>query len=106
MPRSRRIPSSLLLSELELVSTKVQISQPIEMRLEQMVLETMRRARDLGDVTRGEIVGAMILNRTVDDELVAEVRRYRDRATVGDAVGGPETLTLPQRTRGRPKRRV
>lgn len=106
MPRPRRIPASRLLSELELVPTKVHVSKPIEMRLEEMVVETMRRARDLGEVTRGEVVGTLILNRNVDDLLIEQLRRYRDSATAGDAVPGATTITLRPRERGRPIRRV
>src|SRR5437667_334832 len=65
MPRPRRIPSSRLLSDLELVPTKVHVSQPIEMRLEAMVVDLMRRARDLGEITRGEVVGTLVLGRDV-----------------------------------------
>ncbi len=104
MPRPRRIPSSRLLSDLELVPTKVHVSQPIEMRLEAMIVDLMRRARDLGEITRGEVVGTLVLGRDVDDALVAELRRYRDAATVGDAVDGQKTVTLPARARGRPRR--
>lgn len=45
MPRPRRIPASRLLSELKLVPTNVHVSRPIEMRLEAMVVEAMRRGR-------------------------------------------------------------
>lgn len=106
MSRARRIPSSRLLADLELVPTKVHVSQPIEMRLEGMVSELMTRARDLGQVTRGEVVGTLILGRDVDDALVAELRRYRDAATAGDALPGRTTINLPPRRRGRPRRRA
>lgn len=105
MPRPRRIPASRLLSDLELVPSKVHLSQPIEMRLESMVVDLMRCARDLGEITRGEVVGMLVLGRDVDDALVAELRRYRESATAGDAVPGPKTITLPPRQRGRPRRR-
>jgi hypothetical protein len=106
MPRPRRIPASRLLCELELVPTKVHVSQPVEMRLEAMVVDVMRRARDLGEVTRGEIVGTLVLNRDVDAVLVEQLRHYRARATAGDAVPGTSTITLPPRQQGRPVRRV
>jgi hypothetical protein len=104
MPRPRRVPTSRLLSTLDLVPTKVHVSQPIEMRLEAMVVDLMRWARDLGEVTRGELVGTLVLGRNVDEALIAELRRYRNAATVGDAVDGGRTVTLPARTRGRPHR--
>jgi hypothetical protein len=75
------------------------------MRLERMVIELMERARDLGDVTRGEVVGTLLLAREVDDDLVVGLRRYRNAATVGDAVPGRDMLTLSTRQRGRPRRR-
>jgi hypothetical protein len=109
MPQPRRvprIPASRLLRQLDLVPLKVQVSQPIEIRLEAMVIDLMRRAADLGEVTRGEVVGVLVLNRDVDETLVAELRRYRDRATAGDAVPGAQTVALPARPRGRPSRRV
>ena len=106
MPRPRRIPASTLLSDLELVPTKVLVSQPIEMRLEAMVLDLMRRARDLGDISRGEVVGTLLLMRDVDEALVAQLRRYRDSATAGDAVPASMMIALPPRRRGRPRRRA
>jgi hypothetical protein len=106
MLRPRRIPASRLLSDLELVPTKVHVSQPIEMRLEAMVVDLMRRARDLGEITRGEVVGTLLLARDVDDALVTELRRYRDAATAGDAVPGGKTISLPPRRRGRPSRQA
>jgi hypothetical protein len=105
MPRTRRIPATRLLSDLELVPTKVYVSQPIEIRLEAMVGDLMRRARDLGEITRGEVVGTLLLARDVDDALVTELRRYRDAATAGDAVPGRNRIALPPRRRGRPSRR-
>lgn len=105
MPRPRRIPASRLLADLPLVPTKVHVTQPVEMRLESMVVELMRRARDLGEITRGEVVGTLLLAREVDEELVAELRRYRDAATAGDAVPGPKMIAFPARHRGRPVRR-
>jgi hypothetical protein len=103
---TRRIPASRLLRQLDLVPVKVNVSQPVEIRLEAMVIDLMRRAADLGQVTRGEVVGTLVLNRDVDDALVDELRRYRDGATAGDAVPGPRTVALPPRPRGRPSRRV
>ena len=106
LARSRRIPPSRLLSQLEVVPTKVHVTQPIEMRLEEMVIELMSRARDLGRITRGEVVGTLILGRDADDELVDELRRYRDAATAGDALPGRNAIMLRPPVRGRPRRRV
>lgn len=106
MPRPRRIPSSRLLSTLELLPVKIQVSQPIEMRLEAMVVELMKRARDLGQITRGELVGTLVLNREVDDALVRELRSYRDTASAADAIDGGQTIAMPPRPRGRRSRRV
>ena len=106
MPRLRRIPASRLLSDLELVASKIHVSQPVEMRLEAMVVDLMRRARDLGDITRGELIGTLVLGCEVDDALVAELRSYRESATAGDAVPGRKTIALPPRRRGRPSRRA
>ena len=106
MPRPRRIPASRLLSDLDPVPVKVAVAQPIEMRLEAMVVELMRHARDLGEITRGQVVGTLVLNRNVDDALVDQLRHYRDSATAGDAVPGRKTIPLPPGRRGRPRRRV
>lgn len=105
MPRPRRISATTLLSDLDLVPTKVLVSQPIEMRLEAMVVDLMRRARDLGEIRRGEVVGTLLLGRHVDEALVRELRRYRASATAGDAVPGRKSIALPPRRRGRPSRR-
>jgi hypothetical protein len=101
---SHRVPASRLLADLPLAGTKVLVTRPVEMRLEAMVVELMGRARDLGAVTRGEVVGTLLLARDVDDRFVDELRRYRDAATAGDAVPGYKTIALHQRRRGRPKR--
>jgi hypothetical protein len=104
VPRQRRIPASRLLAQLPLVPTKIHVAQPVELRLEAMVVELMKRARDLGAITRGEVVGTLLLSRNVDDVLVDELRRYRDSATAGDAVPGAKTIALAPRLRGRPSR--
>jgi hypothetical protein len=104
MPRARRIPASTPLAELDPVPTKVHLPRPVEMRLESMVAGLMRRARDLGQVTRGEVVGSLLLTRVVDDDLVADLRSYRD-ATAGRALPGRKQITLSPRPRGRPRRR-
>jgi hypothetical protein len=101
MPRPRTVSASRLLATLPLVPTKVHLPRPVEMRLEELVADLMERARDLGQVTRGEVVGTLLLTRVADDALVAELRRYRD-ASVGDALPGRPRVTLPPRRRGRP----
>jgi hypothetical protein len=100
-----RIPASKLLANLPLVATKVHVSEPVEMRLESLVGDLMKRARDLGLITRGEVVGTLLLSRTADDTLVDQLRYYRDGATAGDAVPGRKMITPPPRQRGRPRRR-
>ena len=75
------------------------------MRLEEMVRDLMKRARDLGAVSRGELIGGLLLSSDVDDALAEAVRAYR-KATVGDVLPGRERITLPARRRGRPLRRV
>jgi hypothetical protein len=77
--------------------------RPVEMRLELLVEGLMKRARDLGQVTRGDVVGTLLLTREADDELVTDLGRYRD-AVVGDALPGRRQITLPPRRRGRPPR--
>jgi hypothetical protein len=84
---------------------KVHVSRPVEMRLEAMVSDLMRRAKDLGDVTRGEVVGTLLLSRAADDDLVNDLRSYRE-ATAGEALPGANQIALPPRRRGRPRRRT
>ena len=71
------------------------------MRLEEMTAALMERARELGQVTRGEVVGSLLLRREPDEQLVADLRRYRE-ATAGEALPGRAQITLPPRRRGRP----
>lgn len=101
MPQPRRISATTPLATLPLVPTKVHLPRPVEMRLEEMVAALMERARDLGHVTRGEVVGSLLLTRRPDDQLVADLRRYRD-ASARDALPGREQITMPARRRGRP----
>jgi hypothetical protein len=105
MPPACRISPSKPLAELELVPTKVHMPRPVELRLESMVADLMKRARDLGAVTRGELVGTLLLAREVDDDLIGDLRSYRG-ATAGDALPGQRQITLPPRQRGRPRRRA
>jgi hypothetical protein len=104
MPRTDHVSSAVPLAELELVPTKLHMPRPVEMRLEEMVSDLMKRARDLGDVNRGELVGSLLLASAVDETLAEAVRGYR-RATVADALPGRRKITLPPRQRGRPSRR-
>jgi hypothetical protein len=103
MPRPRQIPAATKLADLPLVPTKVHVPRPVEMRLEAMTADLMKRARDLGEVTRGEIVGALLLSHKADASLVDDLRSYRD-ATAGQAVPGRKRITMPVRRRGRPSR--
>jgi hypothetical protein len=89
------------LAALPLVPTKVHLPRPVEMRLEGLVSQLMEQARDLGQVSRGDVVGALLLAREGDAELVADLRRYRG-ASAGDALPGRGQLRLPPRRRGRP----
>jgi hypothetical protein len=104
LPAAPRIPASTVLATLELVPAKIHLPRPVEMRLESMIASLMERARDLGEVTRGEVVGSLLLSRTADDDLVDDLRFYR-RATAGDALPGQDEIALPPRRRGRPRRR-
>ena len=101
MARPRSISSSRLLATLPLVPTKVHLPRPVEMRLEELTADLMERARDLGQVTRGEVVGTLLLARDADEAFVDELRRYRD-ASVGDVLRGRRRVSLPPRRRGRP----
>jgi len=74
----------------------VHVPRPVEMRLEAFVADLMDRARDLGQVTRGEVVGTLLLAREVDDNLVATLRFYR--------AAPPPATRSPVRRRSRCRR--
>lgn len=96
------------LAQLPLVDTKVQISRPVEVALESLVTTLMQRARELGQISRGEVVGALVVAAQRDlGTTERQLRLYRV-AVVGDALAvgdGSDEVVLPPRLRGRPVRR-
>jgi hypothetical protein len=111
-PRSRQsepVGLNAELGTLELVQVKVRLPRPVEMGLEQLVRDLMARARELGDVTRGELVGALLLPVVRDpSELRQLITRYRN-AKVHEALPNVTvtsgTIDVPPRLGGRPSRR-
>ncbi len=114
MTRTRRRDNEVVdlaadLSTLELVQVKVGLPRPVEMGLEQLVLDLMARARELGDVSRGELVGALLLPAVrLPDELPQLVEKFRN-AKVHEALPSAPatsgTIGIPPRPLGRPARR-
>jgi hypothetical protein len=98
------------LSSLELVPVKLAMPRPVELGLEQLVIDLMTRARRLGKVNRGELVGALLL-RALErpEDLPGAVEVFRD-AKVHEVLltkpGMTGLMRLPRRLRGRPTRRV
>src|SRR4051794_38093147 len=97
------------LSSLEDVQLKVWVPRPTELALEDLVLDVMKRARELGDVSRGEVVSALILEARSRTDIHALVQRYR-KAKVHEIWPGDGRSegrkVLPARKLGRPTRRI
>jgi hypothetical protein len=114
MPLARRRAEEVVdlaadLSTLELVQVKVGLPRPVEMGLEQLVIDLMSRARELGDVSRGELVGALLLPAVRQPErlprLVEEFRNAKVHEALPNAQATSGTIGIPPRALGRPARR-
>lgn len=98
------------LVSLDLVPVKVGLPRPAELALEQLVVDLMARARELGKVSRGELVGALLL-RALErrDDLPRDLQEFR-RAEVHEILlnkpGTSGLMEIPPRMRGRPRRRA
>lgn len=106
---SQRVNLAAELATLPDVQVKVLAPRPVEVGLEQLVADVMERARELREVTRGEVVGALLLGAGRDAfDLVDLVVAYR-RAKVYELLPGETRTagrtTLPPRRPGRPRRR-
>lgn len=97
-----------LLRSLDSVQLKVYVPRPVEIGLEDLVVDVMRQAPELGDVSRGDLVGALV-QRAIEtrDDLSGLVERYRN-AKIHELLPserrkrGP--FDPPARARGRPAR--
>ena len=82
------------------------VPPPVAVRVDQLVADLMRRVRDLGDVSHGELVAALIQTAAPDD-LDAKVLAYRN-ARVHEALLDASATTglhpIPAKKLGRPKR--
>jgi hypothetical protein len=94
---------------LELVQVKVGLPRPVEMGLEQLVVDLMAGARELGDVTRGEVVGALLLPAVREPaqllHLVQSFRNAKVHEALPNVTEMAGTMDIPPRARGRPARR-
>jgi hypothetical protein len=98
------------LGSLDNVQVKVLAPRPVEVGLELLLGDLMGRVRALKEVTRGELVGALVLGAVRDPAALPElVSAYRD-AKVHELFPGETrqagTRTLPPRVPGRPRRRA
>ena len=91
------------------VQLKVMAPRPVDVGLEQLVSDVMERARELREVTRGEIVGALLLGAARDAsqlvDLVVAYRRARIHEVLPRELRTSGRVTLPPRRLGRPSRR-
>jgi hypothetical protein len=97
------------LATLDDVQLKLLAPRPVEVGLELLLTDLMQRVRLLKEVTRGELVGALVLGAVRDPGALPElVAAYRD-AKVHEFFPGERrragTRALPPRVLGRPRRR-
>jgi hypothetical protein len=106
---SERVDLAADLATLKNVQLKVLAPRPVDVGLELLVADLMKRARELKDVSRGEVVGALVLAAARDysalAELVVSYRRAKVHELLPDEKRQSGTRMLPPRTPGRPKRR-
>jgi hypothetical protein len=116
MPRARRrhrpnevVDLAAELATLELVQVKVGLPRPVEMGLEQLVVDLMARAHELGDVTRGELLGALLLPTVREPadlpRLVETFRNAKVHEALPHVTATEGTIDVPPRAPGRPARR-
>lgn len=106
---AERVNLAANLTTLGDVQLKVLVPRPVEAGLELLLNDLMERVREFGGVTRGELVGALVLNAVRDPlALPPLVAAYRG-AKVHELLLGEHrtagTRSLPPRRRGRPRRR-
>jgi hypothetical protein len=105
---AKRVDLAADLASLDEVQVKVLAPRPVELGLELLLGDLMGRMRTLKEVTRGELVGALVLKAVREPaELPDLVVAYRT-AKVHEVFLGEKrqegTRTLPPRLRGRPRR--
>lgn len=106
---SERVDLAADLAGLANVQLKVLAPRPVDVGLELLVADLMKRARELRDVSRGEVVGALLRAAARDPsalpELVLSYRKAKVHELLLDEKRQSGRRTLPPRTPGRPKRR-
>lgn len=97
------------LASLDNVQVKVLAPRPVEVGLELLLGDLMGRVRPLKEVTRGELVGALVLGAMRDPaglpELVSSYRTAKVHELFPGETRRSGTRTLPPRVPGRPRRR-
>lgn len=106
---TERVDLAADLAKLDHVQLKVLAPRPVEVGLELLLTDLMQRVRQLKEVTRGELVGALVLGAVRDPAALPQlVAAYRD-AKVHELFPGERRRagrrTLPPRIPGRPRRR-
>lgn len=106
---AERINLAADLASLDDVQVKVLAPRPVEVGLELLLSDLMGRVRALNEVTRGELVGALVLSAVRDPSALPELVHTYRAAKVHELFPGETrrsgTRALPPRTRGRPRRR-
>jgi hypothetical protein len=86
----------------------VALPRPAEMGLEELVLDLLQRKPQLGDSSRGEVLGALILDAAQRPaRLPGLVERYRDARVhqiLPSQTKTTGTISAPPRRLGRPRR--
>lgn len=106
---TERVNLAADLATLDDVQLKVLAPRPVEVGLELLLTDLMQRVRQLKEVTRGELVGALVLGAVRDSaalpELVAAYRDAKVYELFADERRRAGRRTLPPRIPGRPRRR-
>jgi hypothetical protein len=106
---AERVNLAADLASLDDVQVKVLAPRPVEVGLELLLGDLMGRVRALKEVTRGELVGALVLGAVRDAAALPELVSAYRTAKVHELFPGETrqtgTRTLPPRLPGRPRRR-
>jgi hypothetical protein len=106
---AERVDLAADLASLDDVQVKVLAPRPVEVGLELLLGDLMSRVRTLKEVTRGELVGALVLGAVRKPAALPDLVAAYRTAKVHELLPGEKrrtgTRTLPPRLPGRPRRR-
>jgi hypothetical protein len=106
MPWPEHVELSAHLRSLEKAQMKPRVPPPIIVRVDQLVRLLMERVRALGDVSRDELIAALIhTTEPQTDDLLRRVLAYREadvHHTLLDTKKTRGIYTMPPREQGRP----